>query len=1576
MKKRLLAILMALALVVSLLPVGVLAADGDGASGGYTYNDKETAYEKTKVTANKTVTENEDGTYTVTLSVQGYTTPTSDTRYLPADIVLVVDTSTSMNDTVYTYTCGGTEFTYRTGTYGKWVCQKCGDKVGGYTKPTYCRNQIKVNRLDVAKEAASQFVSGLLDASDDIRIGLYDFSGSNRTDVALTSNETTLLNAIDNLSMPRRGDGTDYGLGLDGAEDILKNSSDNRSKFIVFLSDGEPQNRDNGVSEANALKKAGVTIFTVGIDTGSTGSAANALKKISSKDEDGNAYFYAASSDGSSGSALNDILAQISETIQGSIQAGTDAVMTDVINTDSFELVSGNLSEGLTASADGTTLTWNIGDITSTEETVSFNIKLKDNNTSTDAINTNSDVKLTFDSTSTGTNVTFNKGAIGDPTVNVYSVTYTDGVDNEAVFADQVTYNLREGENTPAFNGTPTRDGFTFVGWSPTVAKTVTGNVTYTAVWEANDPEMDPKATDITIEVVLDGVDTRRIQGSSINDYISVEPYQNLSETGDETWNCGTYNNGTVTYSVTYYDCKDIGFSAQDGYVIEAIDAQTVFGQSGSKGIYAIDSNDELAEYGDYMADNVKGNTTVTVYVRTLYTVDYYVNGTAYDGDTDTGYYVSGITYDAGDVINTAPTNPSGDDYYPVDCGCDEGEEEHTGYTDVNGAQPGTENLYVVSGLDTDITFISLPDNDNGAYNVAGWYLGQNGNTGTTYSGTQNVSTFISSVGEDRIIKFNATYAANTYDVTYSWSGLPTDGTALYDSSGNTVAPAEPSDASNVPNGTYTVDSTYTSSTVYYTHDQYGNVNGSYTFSGWKVNNEGEPVTTVTINGADVALVGVWTYQPQTVDTHTVTFEYILDDETKLKNDEVLQNVTHNSTVDIDTYYTHEITVGDNHYTWIARRTPTDLVWVNEDEGQFSVTGDITITFVYSLDNWDENDDSEEGGDGTPDKYQVLVKYTASNGGSIADNANTTEVLTIRNADEEYTESGTVTATGSTAVADDTHFFDRWTQSVNGQTATGTELGAATGEIELKVSGGDVITYTAYFTEKTYDLNVEKILLTVGDTLIEEGVEIPTVDTGDVIMWNIVVTNNGNQTLTNITVTDTIVNGSGDVTLTGTDDTRVNINGAIATIDSLNAGESVTITASYTVVTEDAGKTLNNTATVEDNDGHVDNDTPDEGIPVTEPTPEPTTGLDVTKTVSDRTPDVGDRITYTITVRNTGNTDVDNITVTDTFWGNGVDYAYVGNTRYDVSDGNMQINLDAGDSVVITYTYRVRYADEGDRITNIATVTTPGVPSDSSSVTIDVDDITPNIPGDDDDDTVYVPNWLNTSDHYAYIVGYEDGTIKPENNITRAEVATIFFRLLTDNARARFWSSENSYTDVAAESWYNNAISTLSRMGIINGYEDGSFRPNAPITRAEFTAIATRFFDYTARYAGAFNDVASGSWYADYVQAAVDMGLVDGYPDGGFHPNSYITRAEAVTIVNRVLNRVPHEDHLLSTSVMNTWPDNRRGTWYYADMQEATNSHDYDWIRVSGERVEDWTAKLPERDWAALEQQWSTAYSG
>ena len=224
---------------------------------------------------------------------------------------------------------------------------------------------------------------------------------------------------------------------------------------------------------------------------------------------------------------------------------------------------------------------------------------------------------------------------------------------------------------------------------------------------------------------------------------------------------------------------------------------------------------------------------------------------------------------------------------------------------------------------------------------------------------------------------------------------------------------------------------------------------------------------------------------------------------------------------------------------------------------------------------------------------------------------------------------------------------------------------------------------------------------------------------------------------------------------------------------------------------------------------------------------------------------------------------------------------------------------------------------------------------------------------------------LNTTDHFAYIVGYGNGQVRPQNAITRAEVATIFFRLLTDDVREENFTSTNKYTDVAAGAWYNNAVSTLSAMGIITGYPDGTFRPNAYITRAEFAAIAARFDADGDKTLAAFSDIAN-HWAKDEISVAYNNGWVDGYPDGTFGPQRNITRAETVTLVNRVLNRKPEtEDDLLPD--MTTWTDNAdKKAWYYLAIQEATNSHYYEYKENS--EYEKWTELRETRDWTQLEK--------
>ena len=229
-----------------------------------------------------------------------------------------------------------------------------------------------------------------------------------------------------------------------------------------------------------------------------------------------------------------------------------------------------------------------------------------------------------------------------------------------------------------------------------------------------------------------------------------------------------------------------------------------------------------------------------------------------------------------------------------------------------------------------------------------------------------------------------------------------------------------------------------------------------------------------------------------------------------------------------------------------------------------------------------------------------------------------------------------------------------------------------------------------------------------------------------------------------------------------------------------------------------------------------------------------------------------------------------------------------------------------------------------------------------------------------------VPTGLNGDDHFAYIVGYPNGNVEPNGNITRAEVATIFFRLLTEKVRTANSTQSNSLSDVTRGQWFNHAVSTLSSMGIVKGHNDGTFAPNAPITRAEFAAIAARFDDKNTDTSSKFTDIAS-HWAKNEIGIAANKGWINGYPDGTFRPNQYITRAEAMTLVNRVLNRLPENSSDLLDSMIK-WPDNSDASaWYYLAVQEATNSHAYS-DKSKDDKYEKWTTIRDARDWTELEK--------
>ena len=224
------------------------------------------------------------------------------------------------------------------------------------------------------------------------------------------------------------------------------------------------------------------------------------------------------------------------------------------------------------------------------------------------------------------------------------------------------------------------------------------------------------------------------------------------------------------------------------------------------------------------------------------------------------------------------------------------------------------------------------------------------------------------------------------------------------------------------------------------------------------------------------------------------------------------------------------------------------------------------------------------------------------------------------------------------------------------------------------------------------------------------------------------------------------------------------------------------------------------------------------------------------------------------------------------------------------------------------------------------------------------------------------PDLLNDADHFAYVIGYKDGNVRPYGLISRAETTTIFFRLLKDSVRDGNLLTSNTYTDVADDYWANTAISTMTGLGIVQGRSADTFDPKAPITRAQFAAICARFDTGKSSGTQTFTDI-KGHWAEKYIERAAELGWIKGFEDGTFRPDTYITRAQAMTMINRVLNRIPEENNDLLAG-MNTWPDCNPGDWFYLAVQEATNSHDF---KHKAGNYETWTELTKNPDWTRYE---------
>ena len=700
---------------------------------------------------------------------------------------------------------------------------------------------------------------------------------------------------------------------------------------------------------------------------------------------------------------------------------------------------------------------------------------------------------------------------------------------------------------------------------------------------------------------------------------------------------------------------------------------------------------------------------------------------------------------------------------------------------------------------------------------------------------------------------------------------------------------------------------------------------------------------------------------------------------------------------------------GDRTVTWVTPLPPN--VTDDDGDGILTVSGlapnkDVVITATYKVVATDAGatfKNTVTVSDGTTSETPDEPPEVTVSNPNVSINKT---VSGMSGADNRAVEGDALTYTISVKNSGNTKLDvavsdDMWTAGkVNSAELDGTTIDVSSGS--YTISGLDVgesksITYTYTVTAEdvtngtidnaaTADINEDgtpdakhEITTPTGEPslIVDKTASEETVQVGAPITYTIEVKNDGYSVINNVVVRDTLWTEDTELTATGdvTGTYQVDEDGGKYYISEMKPGETLTITYTYTPT--EAGTLTNKVEVTADN--LPDGEKPSDEVTV-EVTPEPVSSLTVNKSLaqvngSDYTGgkvSVGDKLTYTIQVTNTGNTTLSGVTVEDSLW-NYEDAIQVDGELAYVADGGtytIKYEIAPDDMVTITYTYIVLRSDAGDTLTNTATVTTPdGGTTGEDTTETPVKPVPPIRPPVDPDKPE-----LNTEDHYAYIVGYPDGNVKPEGNITRAEVATIFFRLLTDESRDEFWSQTNPYSDVSEDDWYNNAVSTLTNAGIIDGYEDGTFKPNGNITRAEFATIAVRFFEATYEGENLFPDI-DGHWAQDYINEAANAGIVDGYPDGTFGPQKLITRAEAMTMVNRTIDRHPDADHLLADMIV--WPDNPETAWYYEQVQEATNSHAYT-MNTDDEQnpYEIWTELLPNRDWSELEKEWSDANDG
>lgn len=1274
-------------------------------------------------------------------------------------------------------------------------------------------------------------------------------------------------------------------------------------------------------------------------------------------------------------SLINTLMYSISSTDAGFVNAGTDVnaitkVFSDIATDIQYKAHDVKLTDTMgagftyfanetypsspvvTPSADNKTVTWNVADKLGNEtKTLTFYVQYdKKNLTEAATLPTNTSASLSYEDNKGNAqpNITVDSPAIENL---AKKVTYIDENDN-AYTGEAYEEKLHWYGDTVTLAPAPTKEGYTFNGWTTddvTIGENDTfempkQNVTLKASWIKN----EPTTMDITITKIWD-------------DSVSIDRYRSA-----KIWLCA---NGEQVKS--FYARQGAGITKKTSdTTFEKLPVKDASGNDIRYTVKEIEINDQAVTSDNQLVTedeiwtgavtgDAKTGFTVTNSVRKneRYGVDVTKTATRTrtltDGSKDTvNLATTGDKVRVGDVIHyTVTIKNTGNVAFPAGSHAGDTFAAATGSLIDDATQEK-----IPSGSQTAPIKIALTE-PNVTVTKTYTYIVLEADTRIT--NTANASIPNGTMEPERDSDAVVVTVEKPHGVTYEFeSGLPEAVQNLLPTQDTKKHYAGDSVTVRAPKET--------SKTI-------GNT--TYTFAGWHVDGVKVTDSTYMMDDKDVTFVGKWnrvTVNPK----YKLSYEFKSGDDmiTALPDDVLNQNNPSSST---------EEEAGTN---------------VTLPSGFTDVT-DTVNKGKWTFDGWYEDEDLN-------DKINGTTYPMPAGGGTLYGK------WTFEADKPEITEAG--------------YTVEYYRQDADGENYTlqeDTDSGVA--EIgkektiepaEDKYSGytynetESIVTLTI---QEEADKNVFKVYydavpgLTVAKTITDvtrDGEPLDPADPevevkeGDVIEYEITVRNSGKLNLTNVVLTDEFTGAEGDLNIISGDDYTVD-GYEITLKNGLNVGDSVTIKATYEVQLGDSGYEIKNKASGTAKDALKREVTGESRL--VKITPDALKAYRI----------FGSAYKYVKSEKGTFNKDGETVTfefkvtsdkkgeeILDTFtigvdetvkagetsegdWGgfdfnlseeefenldkkefNGKEYpvVYLWELKGDLknmsySTKRITLYLDrpnisyysACEPMVEYLGTRMAYADP-DKGADADIINIYGKQSSSGG-------------------TVKVGPQLNRDDHVAYIMGYPDGTVQPEGQITRAEACTIFFRLLTDSSRDYYFARTNDYSDVNRGDWFNNAISTLSNAGIVTGYNDGTFRPNQPITRGEMAKIIANFANLN-KGAKSFTDL-SGHWSKSYVELAAGNGWIAGYPDGSFRPDQKITRAETVTMINRVLERVPAKElRLLSRSIMLTFPDNNPGDWYYIAIQEASNSHEYQRSVYETTGDEMWTKLIDNVDWTKLEK--------